>query len=76
MLSVELSMNTKVPRVLYRCPECGYVTDRRWVLARHLYNVHDYYKRDAAETAVKCEYRLNPFPFRARDLLRRYGEEQ
>ena len=65
-------MPNEPPDKLYRGPDCGYVTERRWILARHLYNVHLYYKKDAAETAIRCEYRRNPFPIRARDLLRRY----
>jgi hypothetical protein len=69
-------MNAQVPRRIYRCPDCGYATEYRWVLARHLYNVHDYYKRDAAKTAMDNEYVLNPMYYRKRDLLRRYGEEE
>ncbi len=66
----------KAPDRLYRCPECGYVTVRRWVLARHLYNVHNYYGKDAAETAIRSEYRLNPYSFRPQDLRRRYENEE
>jgi len=66
----------KAPQRIYRCPDCGYSTEYRWVLARHLYNVHEYYKRDAAETAIANEYFLNPMYYRTRDLLRRYEEEK
>jgi len=69
-------MTKQAPRRIYRCPECGYVTEYRWVLARHLYNVEDYYKRDAAKTAMDNEYFLNPIYYRKRDLLRRYEEEE
>lgn len=69
-------MKEQVPQRIYRCPECGYVTVYRWVLARHLYNVHGYYKRDAAETAIANEYFLHPVYYRKRDLLRRYEEEE
>ncbi len=69
-------MKSNPPDRIYVCPECGYITKWRWVLARHLYNVHDYYKRDAANTAIKCEYRRNPFFIRERDLLRRYGGKE
>ncbi len=67
-------MKKKTPNRIYRCPECGYITEWRWVLAKHLYNVHKYYKKDAAETALDCEYRLNPLYIRKQDLLRRYLE--
>lgn len=69
-------MNAKPPVRIYRCPECGYDTEWRWVLARHLYNVHDYYRRDAAKTAIYCEYRLNPYGIRDMDLLRRYQDKE
>jgi uncharacterized C2H2 Zn-finger protein len=68
-------MAKKAPQRIYRCPDCGYVTEYRWVLARHLYNVHHYYKKDVAETALKSEYILNPMYVRKEDLLRRYREE-
>jgi hypothetical protein len=64
-----------VPQRIYRCPDCGYITEYRWILARHLYNIHDYYKRDAAEAAIKNVYLLSPISFRKRDLLRRYDNE-
>ena len=67
-------MNKQAPQRIYRCPECGYITEYRWVLARHLYNVHAYYKRDAAEAAIENEYTLHPLYYRKRDLLRRYEE--
>ena len=60
------------PERVYLCPECDYWTDRRWLLARHLYNVHLYYKDDAAETAIRHEYRRNPYYIRTQDLIRRY----
>ena len=67
-------MPSKLPERIYICPEprCNYWTDRRWVLARHLYNVHLYYKKDVAETAIECEYRRNPYYIRTQDLIRRY----
>ena len=65
-------MIKKMPPRIYRCPECGYITEWRWVLAKHLYKVHLYYKKDAAETAMESEYRLNPLYYRAQDLLKRY----
>jgi len=67
-------MKKDVPRRLYRCPECGYVTEYRWVLARHLYEVEGYYKRDAAETALENEFTLNPLYYRKQDLLKRYQD--
>ncbi len=67
-------MNKTPPNRIYRCPECGYITELRWVLARHLYNIHDYYKKDAAKTAILCEYRLNPYGIRGSDLIRRYDQ--
>ncbi|MFC1977645.1 hypothetical protein ACFLWS_05225 [Chloroflexota bacterium] len=69
-------MVEKAPKRIYRCPECGYVTEWRWVLAKHLYNVHLYYKKDAATTAIECEYWLNPLYIRKQDLLRRYEEDE
>ncbi len=69
-------MTNKVPSRIYRCPECGYITEWRWVLAKHLYNVHLYYKKDAAQTAIESEFRHNPLYIRTRDLLRRYEEEE
>jgi hypothetical protein len=68
-------MVKEVPRRIYRCPDCGYVTEYRWVLARHLYNVHGYYRKDAAEAAMDNEFILNPQYYRKRDLLRRYEDE-
>jgi hypothetical protein len=68
-------MNKGSPARVYRCPDCGYSTEYRWVLARHLYSVHDYYKRDAAEMAMENEYFLRPMYYRKRDLLRRYEKE-
>jgi hypothetical protein len=68
-------MNLSLPDRIYVCPECGYISERRWVLARHLYNVHDFYKKDAANTAILSEYRRNPFFNRKRDLLRRYTDD-
>lgn len=65
-------MKSKYPQRIYRCPDCGYITEWRWVLARHLYNVHLYLKKDAADTAIECEYWLNPTYARKQDLLRRY----
>jgi hypothetical protein len=74
---VEVTKMTKsVPRRFYRCPERGYITEYRWVLARHLYKVHYYYKKDIAQIAMENEYRLSPMYYRKRDLLRRYEEEQ
>ncbi len=64
------------PTRIYRCPDCGYITEYRWVLARHLYNVHMYYKKDAAETAMENEYLLRPSYYRKRDLLRRVEEDE
>lgn len=69
-------MNRQIPQRIYRCPECGYVTEYRWVLARHLYNVHNYYKKDAAEVAMANEYFLHPIYYRKRDLLRRYEDDE
>jgi hypothetical protein len=68
-------MTKEAPYRIYRCPECGYITEYRWILARHLYRVHRYYKKDAAEVAIENEYYLNPLSYRKRDLLRRYEEE-
>ena len=67
-------MAERVPQRIYRCPDCGYVTEYRWVLTRHLYNVHSYYKRDAEIMAVENEYILNPL-FSRRYLPRRHEEE-
>jgi hypothetical protein len=67
-------MTKETPLRIYRCPDCGYVTEYRWVLARHLYNVHDYYKKDVAQVAMENEYLLRPMYNRKRDLLRRYEE--
>jgi uncharacterized C2H2 Zn-finger protein len=68
-------MPERVPQRIYRCPECGYITEYRWVLARHLYNVHRYYKKDAAQAAIENEYLLHPQYYRQRDLLKRYEEQ-
>ena len=68
-------MVKKAPLRIYRCPDCGYITEYRWVLARHLYNVHDYYKKDAAEVAIQNVYLLSSVSFRNRDLLRRYEDK-
>ncbi len=68
-------MVKQAPMRIYRCPECGYVTEYRWVLARHLYEVEGYYKRDAAQAAIENEYLLHPQYIRKRDLLRRYEGE-
>lgn len=69
-------MKTNPPDRIYVCPECDYFTERRWVLARHLYNVHNLYKKDAAKTAIYCEYRRNPYGIRNMDLLRRYEDKK
>jgi hypothetical protein len=61
-------MADRLPTRIYRCPECGYGTEYRWVLKNHLYNVHGYGKRDSARLAVESEYWLNPHYIRARDL--------
>jgi len=76
IVEVVTYMTNAVPKRVYRCPECGYTTEYRWVLARHLYNVHNYYKRDAAKVAIENEYVLNPLYYRKRDLLRRYEDEE
>ncbi len=62
----------RAPQRIYRCPDCGYITEYRWVLARHLYNVHDYYKREVAKTTLENEYIRSPRYYRSQDLLRRY----
>jgi hypothetical protein len=67
---------SRIPNRIFRCPDCGYVTEYRWVLARHLYNVHDHYKREVAKLALENEYRLSPLYYRQRDLIRRYEEEE
>jgi hypothetical protein len=59
-------MGERIPKRLYRCPDCGYVTEYRWVLVRHLYNVEDYSKKDSEEIAVENEYILNPLIYRRR----------
>jgi hypothetical protein len=64
-------MAKQIPPRIYRCPECGYVTEYRWVLARHLYNVHRYYKKDAEETAFENEFIPSPLYRRKQYLLRR-----
>ncbi len=69
-------MTRPAPSRIYRCPDCGYITEYRWVLARHLYNVHDYYKKYIAQITMDNEYRLSPIYYRARDLQRRYREEE
>ena len=80
MLLLRWAMVTDPPRRdppnrIYVCPECGYITEWRWVLARHLYNVHLYYKKDAANTAIASEYHRNPYVSRTLDLLRRYDSK-
>jgi hypothetical protein len=68
-------MNERIPHRIYRCPDCGYITEYRWVLARHLYTVEGYYKKDSAEMAIENEYVLNPIHYRKRDLLKRFEGE-
>ena len=58
----------RLPARIYRCPECGYGTEYRWVLRNHLMRVHSYGKKDSALTAMECEYWLNPRYIRASDL--------
>ncbi|MFC1915010.1 SDR family NAD(P)-dependent oxidoreductase [Chloroflexota bacterium] len=52
-------MNKKAPSRIYRCPECGYINQWRWILAKHLYNVHKYYKKDAAVQFAAQNIRVN-----------------
>jgi uncharacterized C2H2 Zn-finger protein len=66
----------RAPQRIYRCPDCGYITEYRWVLARHLYQVHMYYKKDAANIAIENQYVLSTMCYRKRDLLRRYEEAE
>ncbi len=66
----------KLPTKVYRCPECGYTTEYRWLLKNHLYYVHDYSKKDAAQAALDNEYWLNPTYYRRRDLERHVKENE
>jgi len=50
----------RVPVRIYRCPECGRQYEYRWYLAKHLYDVEGYGKREAKEVASECEYWLRP----------------
>ncbi len=44
---------------VYICRECAYRTPYRWVLVRHLVNVHGYPDRKARIAAMKSKYLLN-----------------
>ena len=44
---------------LYICPRCNYRTVYRWVLARHLSNIHGYSEKKAKSIALENEYHLN-----------------
>jgi len=57
-----------LPARLYVCPECGYNNPYRWVLAQHLRNVHNYYKRDSVRVASESEYWANPHYLRVQDI--------
>lgn len=59
---------SNLPARLYICPECNYSTEYRWVLAQHLRNVHDYYKRDSVMVAAANEYWANPHYYRVPDF--------
>ena len=63
-------MPEKLPARIYRCPECGYATELRFVLKNHLQNVHGYGKRESLIVAAQSEYWLNPHYTRA------YTEEE
>ena len=49
-----------LPARLYICPACGYKTPYRWVLARHLREVHSLRKNDSMAIAQANEYFANP----------------
>lgn len=53
-------MGEKIPRRIYRCPECGYDTEFRYVLRNHLRSVHGYLKRESEDVSAENEYWLNP----------------
>lgn len=61
-------MTRQVPARIYRCPFCGYGTERRYVLRNHLMAVHGLKKRESAQVALANEYWLNPHYVRRADL--------
>lgn len=61
-------MTKQVPARIYRCPFCGYDSERRYVLRNHLMNVHGVLKRDAGQIAMANEYWLNPHYIRRADI--------
>ena len=69
-------MVKRLPLKVYRCPECGKVTEYRWILKNHMYNLHDYSKREAAQAALDNEYWLNPHYYRRRDLEKHVNDER
>ena len=48
---------------IYVCPACSYSTEYRWVLSRHLAQVHGCRKSDADGIAAGNEYYANPVSY-------------
>ena len=62
-ISLERGMMTfpkSLPTRVWICPGCASRFGERWLLSRHLREVHRLRKNKADDVAVACEYWLNP----------------
>jgi len=64
-----------LPTRIWACPACPSRFNQRWLLARHLRDVHDIRRRKADEIAVDSEYWLRPSYIRREDALMEVNPE-
>ncbi|MBN2455429.1 MAG: hypothetical protein JXB29_02655 [Sedimentisphaerales bacterium] len=64
-----------LPIRLFICPICRYRSEQRWLLARHLRDVHGLKKRDSMSVAAANEYLANPVTY-SRVMDMDYDEDE
>ena len=58
-----------LPTKIWICPACASRFGQRWLLTRHLREVHGVRKRKADEIAIMSEYWLRPSYIRREDAI-------
>ena len=64
-----------LPTKIWVCPACSSRFNGRWLLSRHLREVHGVRKRKADEVAAAGEYWLRPSNIRREDAIMEINPE-